>query len=107
MTFDINIGLSKLLVFIAINSFKLIVCLYVSDWYRIEVKFRFSHTQIVRLKFPDEHPRPFSMGVPPPPGTVSWTAGACHRDNKSLADFSSNFKLFLDASLIIFSPHAR
>ena len=31
---------------------------------------------------------------------------ACQRDYKSLADFSSNFTLFLDASLIIFSPHA-
>ena len=32
---------------------------------------------------------------------------ACQRDSKSLADFSPNFTLFLDASLIILSPHAR
>ena len=32
---------------------------------------------------------------------------ACQKDYKSLADFGSNFTLFLDASLIIFSPHAR
>ena len=32
---------------------------------------------------------------------------ACQKDQKSPADFSSNFTLFLDASLIIFSPHAR
>ena len=32
---------------------------------------------------------------------------ACQEDKESLADFSSNFTLFLDASLIIFSPHAR
>ena len=32
---------------------------------------------------------------------------ARQKDQKSLADFSSNFTLFLDASLIIFSPHAR
>ena len=76
MTIDINIGLYKLLVFIAINSFKLIVCLYVSDWYLLGVKFRFSHTQIgtflgVHLKFPDEHPRPFYMeSFPPSPGVA-------------------------------------
>ena len=33
--------------------------------------------------------------------------GACQKDYKSLADFGSSFTLFLDASLIIFSPHAR
>ena len=46
MTFHINIGLYKLLVIIAINLFKLIVCLYVSDWYLLGVKFHLSHTQI-------------------------------------------------------------
>ena len=46
MTFHINVGLYKFLVFIAINSFKLIVCLYVSYWYLLRVKFRLSHTQI-------------------------------------------------------------
>ena len=32
---------------------------------------------------------------------------ACQRDWKSLVDFSPNFRLFLDASLIIFSPHTK
>ena len=32
---------------------------------------------------------------------------AGQKDYKSLADFSSNFTLVLNASLIIFSPHAR
>ena len=67
MAFDINIGLHKLLVFIAINSFKLIVCLNVSDWYLLGVK---PHPDCyllgVHLQFPDEHSRPFCMGAPPP-----------------------------------------
>ena len=32
---------------------------------------------------------------------------ACQKDYKSLADIWSNLTLFLGASLIIFSPHAR
>ena len=52
MAFHINIGLYKLLSLLLLNSLKLIVCLYVSDWYLLEVQ----------LKFPDEHLRPFYMG---------------------------------------------
>ena len=70
--------LIKVFIFIAIKLIELIVCLCVSDRYLLGVQFYLSHTQIgtffgVHLKFPDEHPLPFYMGVPPPPpdgGTV-------------------------------------
>ena len=68
-----------------------------SDRYLLGVKFCLSHTQIgtflgVHLKFPDEHPRPFYMGVPPPPppdgGTVFSTI--CCKPRRWL--FSAEFE---------------
>ena len=57
MAFHLNTVFYKFFCLLLLNSLKLIVCLYVTDWYLLGV----------HLKFPDEHPRPFYMGVPPPP----------------------------------------
>ena len=72
MAFHLNTILYKFLSLLLLNSLKLIVCIYVSglipfrskillkphpDWYLLGV----------HLKFPDEHPCPLYLGVPPPP----------------------------------------
>ena len=54
-----------------LNLLKLVVCLYVSDWYLFRGKSLLKphpdwYLLRVHLKFPDEHPRPLYMGVPPP-----------------------------------------
>ena len=44
---DSHSGKCSLLLYLQLlNSSKLIVCLYVSDWYLVEVKLSLSHTQI-------------------------------------------------------------
>ena len=61
----------QVFIFIAIKFIELIVCLYVSDWYLLGVKFCLKphpdwYLLGVHLKFADEHPRPFYMAVTPP-----------------------------------------
>ena len=72
MAFHFNTVLYKFLSLLLSNSLKPIICLYVSDWYLLGLKFcLISHPDWyllgVHLKFPDEHPRPLAlyMGVPP------------------------------------------
>ena len=67
----------KSFIFIAANSLRLIVCLYVSDWYLLGVKFHLSQPDWyflgVHLNFPYEHSGPFCMGDPPPRAfTYNW-----------------------------------
>ena len=71
MAFHLNTVLYKFLSFLLLNSLKLIVCLYVSDWYLLRVKILLKphpdwYLLGVHLKFSNEHPRPLYMGVPFP-----------------------------------------
>ena len=54
-----------------LKSLKLIVCLYVSDWYLLRVNLSLSHTHIGTFRGPIEISRrtspPFLNGSPPPP----------------------------------------
>ena len=44
-----------------LNSLKLIICLYVSDWHLLEVKHSLSHTQI-SIEFSRRVSQPFLYG---------------------------------------------